>query len=177
MKFDFFEDPSHGWLKVPIKLLHELEIENQISTYSYMKGDYAYLEEDSDAPKFLIAASKYKKRNLEISIKSHHTNRQSKIRNYDSYKLKNKPIITSVTYSMKLNAGIIVKCLKKDRNIFEQIKENIDDLTGMEIIAGSELNTIEFTFITDSIKKYDPKYNIKTWQKIAKIIENQIKEE
>ncbi|GAI27681.1 unnamed protein product, partial [marine sediment metagenome] len=54
-KFDFYSDPSHGWLKVQRKELAELGIENEISVYSYQKGDAVYLEEDSDAPKFMDA--------------------------------------------------------------------------------------------------------------------------
>lgn len=54
-KFDFYSDPSHGWLKVQRKKLAELGIEQQISGYSYQKGDAIYLEEDSDATKFIDA--------------------------------------------------------------------------------------------------------------------------
>jgi len=54
-KFDFYSDPSHGWLEVKRPELVELGIETQISGYSYQKGDYVYLEEDSDAPKFMDA--------------------------------------------------------------------------------------------------------------------------
>lgn len=54
-KFDFYSDPSHGWLKVQRKELVELGIESQISGYSYQKGDAVYLEEDSDASQFIDA--------------------------------------------------------------------------------------------------------------------------
>ncbi len=53
--FDFYRDPSHGWLKVERKELIDLGIESQISGYSYQKGDFAYLEEDSDASIFIDA--------------------------------------------------------------------------------------------------------------------------
>ncbi|MCD6434937.1 MAG: hypothetical protein J7L15_00895 [Clostridiales bacterium] len=47
----FFTDPGHGWLRV---LLTELEpIKDKISPYSYMRGKYAYLEEDCDMAVFL----------------------------------------------------------------------------------------------------------------------------
>ena len=32
--FDFISDPGHGWLKVPHRLLAELAIADQITTYS-----------------------------------------------------------------------------------------------------------------------------------------------
>lgn len=43
MKLDFIQDPGHGWLKVPRKLLHELNIEHKITHYSYQRADYVYL--------------------------------------------------------------------------------------------------------------------------------------
>ena len=47
----FFEDPGHGWLRVPIS---EIEpIKDKISSCSYMRGKYVYLEEDGDAFIFL----------------------------------------------------------------------------------------------------------------------------
>ena len=48
----FIYDPGHGWLKVPLNEVLKLGIEKQISAYSYVQGDYAYLEEDCDAPLF-----------------------------------------------------------------------------------------------------------------------------
>jgi hypothetical protein len=55
--YKFYEDPGHGWLKVPRKELVELGIENEISPYSYMSGSgrMVYLEEDSDLSKFARA--------------------------------------------------------------------------------------------------------------------------
>ena len=51
-KLHFYEDPGHGWLKVSKALLRVLDIEDKISWYSYQRGDFAYLEEDCDAPMF-----------------------------------------------------------------------------------------------------------------------------
>ncbi len=48
-------DPGHGWLEVPISELTRLGIAKQISPYSYRVGRMAYLEEDSDAGKYLDA--------------------------------------------------------------------------------------------------------------------------
>ena len=53
MKYDFISDPGHAWLKVNKKELKRLGIDQQISHYSYMNGEYAYLEEDCDAPLFI----------------------------------------------------------------------------------------------------------------------------
>jgi len=48
--YDFYADPGHGWLRVPIKRLKELGIENEISHCSHRKGRYAYLEEGDYQP-------------------------------------------------------------------------------------------------------------------------------
>ena len=53
--FDFISDPGHGWVKVPVILLQSLCISNNISGYSYMRGKFAYLEEDCDASLFINA--------------------------------------------------------------------------------------------------------------------------
>jgi len=51
----FLSDPGHGWLQVPLVEIVALEIEGQISSYSYIQGEFAYLEEDCDCPRYLQA--------------------------------------------------------------------------------------------------------------------------
>lgn len=82
MKFHMYADLEHRWLKVSKALLKELKIDDKISTYSYMKGDNAYLEKDEDASLFCAAMEKNKKT---IEIVKHHTDNQRKIRNYTIY--------------------------------------------------------------------------------------------
>ena len=53
--FDYIQDPGHGWIKTPVKLLVELGIHNEISSYSYYRGAFAYLEEDCDLTRFFNA--------------------------------------------------------------------------------------------------------------------------
>lgn len=53
MHLRFISDPGHGWLEVPMQMVEQLEIKEQITAYSYRKGDLAYLEEDCDAYVFL----------------------------------------------------------------------------------------------------------------------------
>jgi hypothetical protein len=48
-------DPGHAWLRVPLVEIARLGIEDQISAYSYINGNYAYLEEDSDAGRYQAA--------------------------------------------------------------------------------------------------------------------------
>lgn len=82
-KFNCYADPGHAWLKVPMKLLAVLGIGDEITPFSYMRGDYAYLEEDCDVTRFHIAYVRKYETNPEIKVR--HTNRQSKIRNYNHF--------------------------------------------------------------------------------------------
>lgn len=81
----FYQDPGHGWFKVPKKLLQQLGIAEKISTYSYMRGDFAYLEEDCDA--YLLINS-MKRDNIKYSFKDFVSDKSSKIRSYNSYSVK-----------------------------------------------------------------------------------------
>ena len=55
--YRFFSDPSHGWLRVKVAELRRLGIADDISQFSHRSADglTAYLEEDSDATKFIQA--------------------------------------------------------------------------------------------------------------------------
>ena len=55
MKLSYIQDPGHGWLEVPAKMLAELGIELKITSYSYRKGTMVYLEEDLDMHTFMQA--------------------------------------------------------------------------------------------------------------------------
>lgn len=77
----FHNDPGHGWLAVKTKEILELGIEKEISTYSYIKGNTVYLEEDCDAGLFFNAM---KKKGFTVSYKSSYKEKTS-IRSYDCY--------------------------------------------------------------------------------------------
>ena len=79
-----FEDPGHGWVRFPKARLVKLGIADKISSYSYQNGDNAFVEEDCDLTVLVNAlkAAGY----TDIKFKSGHTDRRSKIRNYESYK-------------------------------------------------------------------------------------------
>ena len=82
MKLQVYSDPGHGWVRVQKQLLVELGIQYKITGYSYMNGNYAYLEEDCDMATLVLAL-----RNLGIEPEfvEHTTNRNSIIRSYYSY--------------------------------------------------------------------------------------------
>lgn len=54
----FIETEAHGWFRVPLSELNELNISNKITAYSYMDNLYAYLEEDNDLSVFVEAKEK-----------------------------------------------------------------------------------------------------------------------
>lgn len=80
MKFTYFTDAGHGWLKVSKALLVKLGIADKITPYSYVRGDFVYLEEDMDYTTFANAFGTDK-----IQVVNKHTNKSSKIRSYKSY--------------------------------------------------------------------------------------------
>jgi protein-disulfide isomerase len=77
-----YSDPSHGWAKVKFKLLLKLGIVADISTFSYVRKEYVYLEEDCDLSLLVDAL---KKKGITIAFKSHYSNKSSRIRNYARY--------------------------------------------------------------------------------------------
>lgn len=82
LKFKFYTDPGHGWVAVKKSLLVELGIDKDISRYSYVKGQTAYLEEDCDAAKLVKALDN---KGIKYSFESKNTNSSSPIRSYDRY--------------------------------------------------------------------------------------------
>ena len=85
MKYNLYEDPGHGWLRVTRQELQKLGIIDKISKYSYQKGDYVYLEEDCDMSIFLEAKEA---RNEPVEYREHCTNNNSFIRTYQSFSYK-----------------------------------------------------------------------------------------
>lgn len=58
----YIEDPGHGWLAVPVNNLKLLGIVKEITSYSFISGGYAYLEEDVDLGIYLDAFEHLAKR-------------------------------------------------------------------------------------------------------------------
>ncbi len=82
MIIEVYADPSHSFAKVSIKNLIKYKVIDKISKYSYVRKDFAYLEEDRDLTIYLMAL---KENCVDYSLRYHYTNRQSKIRNYSSF--------------------------------------------------------------------------------------------
>jgi hypothetical protein len=85
MKLDFCADPGHGWLKVPRKLLYQWGIAGSITSCSYQRGEYVYLEEDCDASTFLAKA---KELGVAVTFRERVSReRRSKIRGYAYFRM------------------------------------------------------------------------------------------
>ena len=83
MKIKLYSDPGHGWAAGPVSLLVRLDLVDHISTYSYIRGRSAYLEEDCDLSRFLAAA---RAAGLAVDLQEFITrNRRSRIRGYEYY--------------------------------------------------------------------------------------------
>jgi len=82
MKFDFYADPGHAWVKVPRRLLVDLGIEDRITHYSYQRGDWCYLEEDCDVTLF---ATTMEAQGTKPEWRWHQGDKRSKIRGYASF--------------------------------------------------------------------------------------------
>ncbi len=85
MKFNVYSDPQHGWCKVKRSLLVKLCIDNDISSFSYERGEYVYLEEDRDMNIFITAMNN---ESIKFSFNELNGNRSSRIRNYNRYTAK-----------------------------------------------------------------------------------------
>jgi hypothetical protein len=78
-----YSDPSHSWGKVKKSVLVNLGIANDITAYSYQRGDYAYLEEDCDLTTLCMALNQH---NTRIKFVEKRSDKQSRIRSYERYK-------------------------------------------------------------------------------------------
>ena len=96
----YYQDPGHGWARVSIGLLHGLKIADDISAYSYRRGNYAYLEEDCDLSRLMQAAQAA---GITIKLKQFHTNKTSKIRGYQAYQTSAQ----AATWEAALKAKIL----------------------------------------------------------------------
>lgn len=101
LKITFFSDGGHGWAAVKRSLLVELGILNDISTFSYQKGQTVYLEEDSDFTKFVNAfCTKYNITDFKSAVEFKNSySDNSPIRNYARF---NKDAIEKLEVGMKI---------------------------------------------------------------------------
>jgi len=85
LRFRYYQDPGHGWVAIKIKLLKKLGIAEQISSFSYMRNDKAFLEEDCDMARLI---NRLDELGITYEFIECHSSKQSKIRNYPCYNSK-----------------------------------------------------------------------------------------
>lgn len=83
----FYSDPGHGWAKVHVDHLADYGILEKITSYSYQRGSWVYLEEDCDLSTFVKAARDH---GVGITFKEMKpANNESSIRRLDRYRCPN----------------------------------------------------------------------------------------
>jgi hypothetical protein len=92
----FFSDSQHGWLRVKRCEIDGLGIADQITRYSYQKGDWVYLEEDLDVSTFIKAWESRETKKFSVDRQSY-CNGSSQIRNFASYRPTQKIQLIFVT--------------------------------------------------------------------------------
>ncbi|MBP9216732.1 MAG: hypothetical protein KBF23_06135 [Agitococcus sp.] len=82
--FNFHQDAGHGWLCVKRKALEDADLLNQVSDYSYQRGESVYLEEDCDMG---IWIKHLESNGIQYTLKYKHAKNDhpSPIRNYDGF--------------------------------------------------------------------------------------------
>jgi hypothetical protein len=83
LRLDYYADPAHGWFRVRRAALTKFGVADKVSTCSYERGEYVYLEEDCDGPVLIRAAEAA---GAAVRIVEHKpANGDSHIRNMDRY--------------------------------------------------------------------------------------------
>jgi hypothetical protein len=77
-------DPGHGWLEVSLTAIESLGLIDHISSFSYIKGTKAYLEEDCDLSRFVDVWMKLHGVNPMDNVEGKYLE-ETPIRNYQRY--------------------------------------------------------------------------------------------
>jgi hypothetical protein len=102
LTLNFYTDPGHGWAKVNKKVLRDLGIAEQISAYSYQRGDFAYLEEDCDLSRLMAAAQAA---GITVKLREYCSReRSSKIRSYRPYRTDTQAAAWKAALKAKIRA-------------------------------------------------------------------------
>jgi len=83
MKVTVYSDPGHAWGKVSLSKLADLNLIDRISSFSFLRGQFAYLEEDCDLSSFVLAMRE-RGESVEF-IEQVRRSGDSAIRSYDHY--------------------------------------------------------------------------------------------
>ena len=87
---DLYSDSMHGGVKVELSEIYELNIQDKISSYSYMNDRHAFLEEDSDLTTYINAL---KTKGYKVKLITKSTVNKSSIRDLKPFDTKNIVIL------------------------------------------------------------------------------------
>jgi len=133
MEYIYHTDAAHGWLRVNITELQRLNLMNKITPYSYRLGNYAYLEEDADASKFI---NKKKQLNEKYTIKEKDDGNYSPIRGYPPFA---NPTISPSHHASKRKKGWRMESARHSlarKGIETGRKKKVGSILGMKTING-----------------------------------------
>jgi len=109
VRHEFFEDGQHGWLKVSKSRLKQLGLLDKISSYSYMRKGYVFLEEDVDLSLYvsaLLELDKVERETPEYLVFMRgfwdltnrcYSEKRSKIRGYEHFKNLTESEVKEIT--------------------------------------------------------------------------------
>ncbi|MDG6989543.1 MAG: hypothetical protein JRN21_09550 [Nitrososphaerota archaeon] len=78
-----FSDSGHGWVRIRKDVLGRLGIAGKITPYSYMRRQFAYLEEDADAS---LLVETLLRRGITVTYRDRTADGRSRIRMFESYR-------------------------------------------------------------------------------------------
>lgn len=84
--YKFYADAGHGWLAVKVQELHDLDIFEDITSFSYIKGATAYLEEAYDM--YLFDKAYEAKHRTKVAYTYKNVGDTSPIRSYERFPSK-----------------------------------------------------------------------------------------
>lgn len=129
LKITRFVDGGHSWFSVKRSLLKALNIEKEISSCSYQKGDSVYLEEDCDAAIFFKAYLKASDLSWEMikaafDVKDSYKD-SSPVRNYAHYSI-DKLNKSDLKDGMKVSIGSKIYTIRitENKRILVRLDEN-----------------------------------------------------
>jgi hypothetical protein len=85
LTYKWIADAGHAWLEVSMDEINALNISDKISSYSYVKGETAYLEEDCDASIFLDALRARLPNDEPVKFICHHINGDAPCRRFKRF--------------------------------------------------------------------------------------------
>jgi hypothetical protein len=139
IKHEFYADAGHGWLKVSKARLINMGIIDKISNYSFMRGDYVYLEEDCDVSTYVKTLMVQANVNTDVnSIEANkfikefhkhnnynHTNRSSKIRNYERFEVRTAEEVSQLEELRKVILNLRHWTVKARKDIIKAKKSDL----------------------------------------------------